>query len=252
MRVAFEGGDEASFALVVADGVHSRVRELAFGPERSFARYLGLRWRAFSRRSPRRSGAASSCTRSATGSPSSTPSPPRGWTRPTSSGRATWATSPGRSGCPCCGGGYAGAGWIAERVLRDLPDGLPLFFDSLTQIVMPRWSAGRVSLIRDACGCLTLLAGQGSHMAMAGATCWRRNSAGTAIPPPALAAYERVFKPHVDRKQRQAAWLAGRFVPSARSWTWLQPPGHPGDVQPAGHALNVLRTFGVRSVRNYR
>ena len=33
---------------------------------------------------------------------------------------------------------------------------------------MPQWHKGRVALIGDACGCLTLLAGQGSHMAMAG------------------------------------------------------------------------------------
>src|SRR5665213_2343884 len=44
----FEGGGEDAFVLVVgADGVHSRVRELAFAPEAQFARFLGLYVAAF-------------------------------------------------------------------------------------------------------------------------------------------------------------------------------------------------------------
>ena len=62
---------------------------------------------------------------------------------------------------------YRDAGWIAEDVLRACAPDEPIFFDSVTQIVMPQWHRGRLALIGDACGCLTLLAGQGSHMAMA-------------------------------------------------------------------------------------
>ena len=61
-----------------------------------------------------------------------------------------------------------GMGWIAEELLRKRDDE-PLYFDSATQIVMPSWHTNRIALLGDACGCLTLLAGQGSHMAMAGA-----------------------------------------------------------------------------------
>ena len=66
------------------------------------------------------------------------------------------------------------AGWIASQ-FRDLPEGTPLFFDALTRILIPRWSAGR-RLIGDACGCPTLAAGQGSHSAMAGAYVLAANS----------------------------------------------------------------------------
>ena len=98
----------------------------------------------------------------------------------------------------------------------------PLFFDSVTQIVMPQWYRGRVALIGDACGCLTLLAGQGSHMAMAGAYVLaqelKRQGGHTA----AFAAYQDFLKPHVERKQRDAARFARLFVPSARSRPWLR------------------------------
>ena len=43
VHARFNDGRSEDFALVVgADGVHSRVRELAFGEERRFARFLGL------------------------------------------------------------------------------------------------------------------------------------------------------------------------------------------------------------------
>jgi 2-polyprenyl-6-methoxyphenol hydroxylase-like FAD-dependent oxidoreductase len=42
VRVQFERGPARSFDLVIgADGIHSRVRQLAFGPERDYVRHLG-------------------------------------------------------------------------------------------------------------------------------------------------------------------------------------------------------------------
>ena len=48
VRVRFESGQARDFDLVVgADGLHSRVRRLAFGPDQSFERYLGIVVAAF-------------------------------------------------------------------------------------------------------------------------------------------------------------------------------------------------------------
>ncbi|HKS72150.1 MAG TPA: FAD-dependent monooxygenase, partial [Terriglobales bacterium] len=48
VRVRFDSGMTRDFDLVVgADGLHSRVREIAFGPERQFERYLGYKVAAF-------------------------------------------------------------------------------------------------------------------------------------------------------------------------------------------------------------
>ena len=107
----------------------------------------------------------------------------------------------------------------------DLPEHehTPVFFDSLTQIVMPHWSAGRICLIGDACGCLTLAAGQGSHMAMAGAYVLATELARHRADHRAVfEAYEKFLKPHVDRKQAAAARLASRFVPAVRARMWLR------------------------------
>ncbi len=124
--------------------------------------------------------------------------------------------------------------FVRERVRRrglDLPSRCsmlyqgkePIYFDSLTQIVMPHWYQGRAALLGDACGCLTLLAGQGSHMAMAGAYVIARELARhEGDYRSAFAAYEAKLKPAVTSKQNEAARFARFFIPSPRSRPWLR------------------------------
>ena len=46
--MTFEGGGTRDFDLVVgADGLHSQVRRLAFGPDEQFEKYLGIVVSAF-------------------------------------------------------------------------------------------------------------------------------------------------------------------------------------------------------------
>ena len=48
VHVTFENGPARDFDLVIgADGLHSRVRELTFGPESQFEKYLGYKVAAF-------------------------------------------------------------------------------------------------------------------------------------------------------------------------------------------------------------
>ena len=48
VRVVFESGSARHFDLVIgADGLHSRVRDLAFGPQSRFEKYLGFKVAAF-------------------------------------------------------------------------------------------------------------------------------------------------------------------------------------------------------------
>ena len=47
------------------------------------------------------------------------------------------------------------------QILDALGDGEGLYFDVVSQIRMNRWSRGRVLLIGDAAGCISLLGGEG-------------------------------------------------------------------------------------------
>jgi 2-polyprenyl-6-methoxyphenol hydroxylase-like FAD-dependent oxidoreductase len=114
-------------------------------------------------------------------------------------------------------------------------------------VLMPRWHRGRIALIGDACGCLTLLAGQGSHMAMAGAYVLAEELARQDNHRDAFAAYQNCIKPHVDRKQKDAASFAGVFVPSTRSMPWLRRLVFKLIFSPVGFPL-LMRWFGARSV----
>jgi 2-polyprenyl-6-methoxyphenol hydroxylase-like FAD-dependent oxidoreductase len=142
---------------------------------------------------------------------------------------------------------YRGGGWITEDVLNEYRASAPIYFDPATMVIMPRWYRGRVALIGDACGCLTLLAGQGSHMAMAGAYVLAEELARHNDHRDAFAAYQAAIKPHVRRKQREAARIAGLFVPSRRSRPWLRRLAFKLLFSGAGLSL-MMRWFGGRSV----
>lgn len=58
-------------------------------------------------------------------------------------------------------------GWECRQIPGALDDWDDLYFDPISQIQMPDWASGRVALIGDACACPSLLAGQGSALALA-------------------------------------------------------------------------------------
>lgn len=58
--------------------------------------------------------------------------------------------------------------WECPKILAALDHADELYFDRVSQIRMPKWSQGRVALVGDAAYCVSLLAGQGSALAMTG------------------------------------------------------------------------------------
>jgi 2-polyprenyl-6-methoxyphenol hydroxylase-like FAD-dependent oxidoreductase len=96
------------------------------------------------------------------------------------------------------------------------------YFDSVSQIELDLWHQGRVALVGDACQCLTLLAGQGASMAMAGAYLLAEQlNQAEGDYRVAYPAYQQKMKPEIDSRQRQARKLAKSFVPDNRFQIWL-------------------------------
>src|SRR6202012_3251721 len=61
---------------------------------------------------------------------------------------------------------YRDGKWETQQILGEVDRAQELYFDSVSQIRMNRWSCGRVALVGDAAFCVSLLAGQGSALAM--------------------------------------------------------------------------------------
>lgn len=64
---------------------------------------------------------------------------------------------------------YAGAGWECDEILAAMDEADDFYFDAVAQTRMPDWSRGRIALVGDAAYGPSLLAGQGSALAMVGA-----------------------------------------------------------------------------------
>lgn len=172
--VTFRGGATRTFDMVFgADGLHSRTRELLFGPEERFHRYLGYCFAGFTMRNtfglsretvlwntPGRAAALY-----AVGDNDDVhaflnfahPEPPFEAFRNPEAQRDLVAKV------------FADAGWEVPGMLAAMDDADDLFFDAVSQIRMPCWSSGRVALLGDAAYAPSFLTGQGSSLALVGA-----------------------------------------------------------------------------------
>jgi 2-polyprenyl-6-methoxyphenol hydroxylase-like FAD-dependent oxidoreductase len=88
---------------------------------------------------------------------------------------------------------------------------------------MDGWSKGRVMLIGDAAACVSLLAGEGTGLAMTEAyvLAGELNRAGDDYRE-AFRRYERLLRPFLERKQKSARNFAAAFAPKTRLGVWVR------------------------------
>jgi 2-polyprenyl-6-methoxyphenol hydroxylase-like FAD-dependent oxidoreductase len=236
--------------LVGADGIHSKVRHLAFGNEARFLRYLGYHTAAYTfddsslaaRIGPtmallsqpgRQAGFYPLGDRHVAAflvhqrAEASLPTDPRREVRQT----------------------YAGMGWVVDDALSRCPAPPGLYYDQVSQVVLPHWSRGPITLVGDAAGAVSLLAGQGASMAMASGYLLAAEVAAEKEIPSALRRYEALLRPTVERYQaagrRTAQWIAptSRWRITMRD-TFLRLAALPG----ASRLLNPVFSAGSHSV----
>ncbi|HEY0239367.1 MAG TPA: FAD-dependent monooxygenase [Friedmanniella sp.] len=207
VEVTFDDGTVRTFDLVVgADGPHSGVRRLAFGPQERFVRPLG------------------GCT---------------AWfTAPDEVGLDGWYemfNAPGglvvslrpdrvpgqvkaglsfvspplahdRHDLPALrrlvAERFAGLGWRTPGVLAAAATADDFYFDAIAQVHLDRWSQGRVALVGDAAWCPSPLTGMGTSLALVGAyvlagELGRADGDHAA----AFAAYGTLMRPYVRQGQ---------------------------------------------------
>jgi 2-polyprenyl-6-methoxyphenol hydroxylase-like FAD-dependent oxidoreductase len=107
--------------------------------------------------------------------------------------------------------------WESANILCGLEESQELYLDRVSQIVAPTWSSGRVVLVGDAAFCPSLLAGQGSALAIVAAYVLAGELARSdGRINDALTAYERLLRPYIATKQAGAARFAAAFAPRSR------------------------------------
>ncbi len=221
VKVCFNHAPGREVDLVIgADGLHSRVRQLAFGPESRFEFPLGCHVAAFEIEGYRPRDELISVMHGAPGRYISR-FPTRddktvffmvlrdeylpGGLPPARSARKAALTKV-----------FADVGWECPGIFAGLERVDDIYFDSVSQIRMDRWTRGRVALVGDAAACPSLISGEGAGLAIAEAYVLageiHKSCGDHAL---AFARYEARMRPFLARKQKSAAKLVPSFVPKS-------------------------------------
>ena len=227
VAVQLESGGERRFDLVIgADGLHSAVRRLAFGPQDRFEKRLGYVVAAFEAHGyqPRTEDVYVT---------HSEPSRMVGRVSLRDDKTLVLFVLVDDDGMPMhdlaaqkalLRKRFGGDGWWeCPRILEALDMAPDLYFDRVSQIHMPQWTLGRVALVGDAAYCVSLVAGQGSALAMTGAYVLAGEFArAEGRHDEAFANYEKVLRHFIDRKQQGAERFASAFAPKTRHGVWFR------------------------------
>ncbi len=235
--VTFACGDRRRFDLVVgADGLHSALRGMVFGPHDRFVRHLGHVLAFYS--------------------------------VPNEFGLDRWLLDyqqPGRSAClrpiqdatramamfSFTSAGFdvdhrdveaqkrllrervADLGWLTPRILAHLDDTPDFYLDQVAQVVMDRWSSGRVALLGDAAFSSSPLSGQGTGLALVGAYLLAGELAAAGWDPGiGFSAYEARMRSFVEANQE-----IGRLHAQSRA---VGGPGAEPDAEPDAEWLTEV------------
>jgi 2-polyprenyl-6-methoxyphenol hydroxylase-like FAD-dependent oxidoreductase len=220
VRVRFERGPARDFDLVVgADGLHSRVRRLAFGPDARFATYQGIVVSAFEVTGYGRRDELVAMMHADVGFQALRLSLRDDTTLFLLTVRhdGTVPTDDRDAQQALLRAALSGAGWEVPVILELMPRAKTFYFDAASQIRMPSWTRGRVALVGDAAACPSFLAGQGSALALVEAYTLAAELSRCSRHSTAFARYERLLAPMVRSKQDAATGLALAFAPRSRS-----------------------------------
>jgi 2-polyprenyl-6-methoxyphenol hydroxylase-like FAD-dependent oxidoreductase len=225
VEVRLADGGERTFNLVVgAGGLHSKVRRLALGPDERFEKHLGYMVAAFETTGYRPRDENVYVMYSFPGHMVGRVSLRDDRTLflfVFSAEAAALVTPPeAQQQKAILRARFGGKGWECSQILEALDRTDDLYFDRVSQIRMPRWSQGRIALVGDAAYCVSLVAGQGSALAMTGAYVLAgelASACGQHVE--GFANYEKVLRAFIDAKQQGAERFAGAFAP--KTWWGL-------------------------------
>ncbi|RSN44184.1 FAD-dependent oxidoreductase [Amycolatopsis sp. WAC 04197] len=224
--VTFAHGAPRRFDLVVgADGLHSGVRALAFGPEEDFLHrfdaYISIstvpntfeldRWELLHSAAPGKMVNVYSTARA------------------DDAKAAFWFSAPPlpydrrdvESQKNLVARQFAELGWEIPALLDAMREAGDFYFDPVCQIRMDRFSAGRVTLLGDAGYCPSPASGQGTSLALVGAYVLAGELAASGDVTTAFSRYETEMRPYVEKNQALAKTALRGIIPQSRAFAWF-------------------------------
>ncbi|GIJ50413.1 FAD-dependent oxidoreductase [Virgisporangium aliadipatigenens] len=213
-----DGSTVAADLVVGADGLHSGVRSLVFGPERQYRHFLGAYLAVFS--VPDIFGTAPTVTAFAapdlavTAYPTLVP----GRTRVLVLIRSAASVDRDRAGLRALIGPAPDP--HVARILEHLDAADDFYFDDISQIRMDTWSRGRVTLAGDAGYSPGPAVGGGTSLAVAGAFLLASHLGTGGDIPAALSRYEDALREPVRHAQRIGPAVLNTIVPRNGAQVW--------------------------------
>ncbi|MGC4895312.1 FAD-dependent monooxygenase [Micromonospora sp. DT31] len=250
--VTFARGARRRFDLVIgADGLHSTVRRLAFGPASAYLRPLGHHIAICTVPA----GFGEERVELLHPAPGRTVGVYRTAGAPDARALFLFRSPPDAPGHgdleaqrALLGRAFAGAAWRVPGLLAALPDAPDLYLDEMSQVRMESWSAGRVGLVGDAAYAASPASGQGTSLGLVGAYVLAAALAEAGgRPAVAFAAYERRMRPFVAANQALAERnLRGMVLGSAaqirfQTLTLRLLPHLPGRQRMVGRVAEPIR-----------
>ena len=221
--LTFENGAPRDFDLLIgADGLHSNVRRLVFGPDEQFECKLGCKVAACMVDGYRPRDDLVYLTYG---------SPGRQLGRFTLRDDRTMLLFIYRAEHDSAGvapkdqlrNEFSDVGWEAREFLAALDDVDDVYFDVVSQVRMDNWSRGRVVLIGDAAGCISLLGGEGTGLAITEAYVLAGELARAGEDyRRAFAAYQSLMRPFIKSKQADAQRNISFFATRTRLGLWFR------------------------------
>ncbi|MEV6828607.1 FAD-dependent monooxygenase [Amycolatopsis sp. NPDC051102] len=224
VEVTFAHAAPRHFDLVVgADGLHSGVRALAFGPEEDYLRrfdaYISIatvpnsfqldRWELLHSAAPGKMVNVYSTARSADAKAAFWfTAPPMPYDRRDVEGQKAIVADR-----------FADLGWQIPALLEAMREADDFYFDPVCQIVMDSLSTGRVVLLGDAGYCASPASGQGTSLALVGAYVLAGELAADFSE--ALTRYESSMRPFIEKNQALAKTALRGIIPQSRAFAWF-------------------------------
>ena len=218
--VTFRSAAPRRFDLVVgADGTHSGIRSLAFGPESRYGSHLGYHLAYFS--APNHLGLDHECLTYA--EPNLGVMVGSARDREVLNVLLVFASQPldhrGRDSAwhrEILADAFRSVGWEVPKLLESLDSATDLYFDSISQIHLDSWSRGRVVLLGDAAWAAGP-GGNGTGLAMVAAYVLAGELATSPDHGTAFARYERQIRQAAKMGQNQAKRSGSFFAPPSRA-----------------------------------